>query len=702
MKKFLAICIVIFIVGVNVIGNIIENKSAPKDKTYFAKTKDKDIYIVKNNEWEKFDMVGVNINPTKPGVFPSENKVSEEDYLRWIKYIYDMGANCIKVSNLMSENFYNALDKFNKDKKEPIYLMQGIYFDETLLKNGQDPQGSKPSKIFKENIKLVIDSVHGNPYNFNKPDILQVYKTDISKYIIGYTMGIEFAKHDLIYTEIMNEDHQYDGNYLYTSDKGSSFESYMAKMGDYLATYEFDKYKKQSIISFIGSSSYHIASSTSNPINKNILKDNNEESNDTQIKDYLDVEDIKVKRKLKTGIVASYNIYPSYTELKEYQGNMEKYFKKIRNYHKVPVVIGEIGIPSSRSGGDFNKDINKGYITEKEQGQTLVDIYKAVKSSGIAGCFTFEFQDSWYASAWNTKNSKILDRSAYWSDAQTYSQSFGLMTFEPGKYKVTPYPDESLNDWNGEDIVNKNDNLSLSIKNDEKYLYFMIKSQNNLDLKKDDIYIDLDITPKSGTKKSTQYNLKFNTPVDFIIRLNDNDKSMVSVHEYYNRFDFYENKTLYEQRPDLIKHKSDMDYFSPIYIETRPKMYVEALGETQDKLTYETGKLIKGNTNPNSKDFNSVADYYIGKNYVEVRIPWGLLNFMDPSTKQIEDDFYKEFKTKPIMINNINVGVTLTEGEKTLNRLDGKDYNLDGWIFPKYKERLKQSYYIVKNELSKK
>ena len=699
MKKFLAICIVIFVVALFTIGNILSSKSAPKDGTYFTKTKGKDIYIVKNDKWEKLEIVGVGLDSTKPGAFPSENLVNEEDYLRWIKDIYDMGANCIKVSNLMGANFYKALDKFNKDKKNPIYLMQGIYFDEKLLKNGKDPQGSKASSAFKDNIKLVIDSVHGNPYNKEKPDILQVYKTDISKYVIGYSLGIQFAKHDLIYTEIMNNKKPYDGKYMYTDKNSSSFESYLAKMGDYAVDYEFSTYKKQSLISFIGTSAHHIASSVENPNKKNILssKDTNEE-----FKNFIDVEDIKAKRGLKTGIVASYNIYPSYTELKEYDGNIGRYFEDINKHYSIPVIIGEIGVPSSRSGGDFNENTDKGYITEQEQGKALVDIYKAVKKSKLAGCFIFEFQDSWYSSSWNTKDNKILDRSAYWSDAQTYSQSFGLMTFEPGRLKVTPYPDDKLDEWSEKNVISKDKDYSLSMQSDEKYLYFMIKSSDKTSLKKDDIYIDLDTTPKSGSKKSTQYGLQFDNPVDFIIKINDQGNSMVMAQEYYNGFDFYENKSLYEKRPDLIKHTPDMDYFSPIYIETRPKMFIKSQGETKEKVTYETGKLTKGNSNPESKDFNSAADYYMGNDYVEVRIPWALLNFMDPSTKQIADDFYENFKTKPMKINDINVGVTIKENEKVITRIKSTPYKLNGWSVPKYHERLKKSYYILKEELSKK
>ena len=75
---------------------------------------------------------------------------------------------------------------------------------------------------------------------------------------------------------------------------------------------------------------------------------------------------------------------------------------------------------------------------------------------------------------------------------------------------------------------------------------------------------------------------------------------------------------------------------------------------------------------------------------------------MDPSTKQIKDDFYKEFKTKPLQINEINVGCTIKENGSTIKRLKSESYDLDGWIMPKYHERLKQSYYILKEELNKK
>ena len=699
MKKFLIVATIIFIIIISNTNEFISDKFQTSD-SYFTKVIDKDIYIAKNNKWEKFYIKGINMNSTKPGVYSNDYNVTYEEYSRWISLIYNMGVNCIRVPNLMGHDFYKALEEFNRDNENPIYLMQGIYFDETYLQDGYDPQSINLKSVFKDNIKLIVDSIHGNNYNFDKADILKNYNTDVSEYVLGYTVGIEFEEDDLIYTEIMNEKKSYYGKYIYTDSDASSFESYLAQMGDYLADYEMKTYEKQRLISFIGSSSYHIVNSMENS-NSDYTISNLSKDKDVA-KKYVDIENIKYKKNLKTGIVASYNIFPAYSEIKQYYGNLKYYLETINNYHTVPVIISELGIPSSRVANSFTEGEEQQYINEEKQGELLVQAYRDIKTSNCAGGFIFEFQDSWSRSSWNTKESKLIDRSAYWSDAQTYSQNFGVMTFEPGEVKSTPYPDASIDEWDADSIVSEDENITLSMKSDEKYLYFMIKSLDRFDFEKDEIYIDLDVTPNSGVEQSSQFDLIFETPVDFIININGKENSRVYIHEYYNEFTFNKNKTLNKARPDLINYKYNMDEFSKILIEVSPKIYVENSNSFIEEVNYETGKLVHGNANPMSDYFNSVSDFYIGDNYIEIRIPWALLNFMDPSTKLIKDDFYKEFKTKPLQINEINVGCTIKENGSTIKRLKSESYDLDGWIMPKYHERLKQSYYILKEELNKK
>nr|WP_294571322.1 hypothetical protein [uncultured Romboutsia sp.] len=688
MKKFLVAATLVFIFAVGFLGDIVTNKITPQNNTYFVKTDKESIYISKDNKWQKFNIVGVNLNSIKPGNFSNDKVITEEEYLNWITIIDNMGANCIKVPDIMDNNFYNALYKFNEDKKDPIYVIQGIYFDEVDLKNGKDIQSEEIEEKFKKHIKLIIDSIHGNSFDLNEDIKNEYYNTDISDYLIGYTLGIEFARNDLIHTELINNKDSYNGKYFYTNNDASSFESYIAKMADYLVEYEYKQYKEQKLVGFIGSSNNYKELNSSN------------QNEDNSIKDYINPNNINSKGKLKTGIFASYNLYPSYTNMNENQDNIEEYVNELKNTHKIPIIIGEYGVPSSRNSADFNTDTNKGYINEQEQGEILVDTYRTINDANIAGSFIFELQDSWQRTSWNTKELKILDRAPYWSDAQDYSQNFGLIAFDPSQADSKLYPDEKIDEWKNKNIINKNEDISLSMRSDEKYLYFMLKSENTINLDKQDIYVYLDITPNSGSTKSSQLNLNFDKPVDFIIEIKDRENAKVLVHEYYNYFSLNQNKKEYQKRPDLISVQSDMDEFSPIYIETSPRMYVEDLKKIVESKKIETGKLVHGNSNPLNENYNSASDFYVGNDYIEIRVPWSLLNFMDPSTKQIMDDIYKYFSAKPMIINEINVGVTIKENEEIKEKLDSTKFKLNSWIKPNYHQRLKKSYYIIKDELN--
>ena len=685
MKKFLVAATLVFIFAVGFLGDIVTNKITPQNNTYFVKTDKESIYISKDNKWQKFNIVGVNLNSIKPGNFSNDKVITEEEYLNWITIIDNMGANCIKVPDIMDNNFYNALYKFNEDKKDPIYVIQGIYFDEVDLKNGKDIQSEEIEEKFKKHIKLIIDSIHGNSFDLNEDIKNEYYNTDISDYLIGYTLGIEFARNDLIHTELINNKDSYNGKYFYTNNDASSFESYIAKMADYLVEYEYKQYKEQKLVGFIGSSNNYKELNSSN------------QNEDNSIKDYINPNNINSKGKLKTGIFASYNLYPSYTNMNENQDNIEEYVNELKNTHKIPIIIGEYGVPSSRNSADFNTDTNKGYINEQEQGEILVDTYRTINDANIAGSFIFELQDSWQRTSWNTKELKILDRAPYWSDAQDYSQNFGLIAFDPSQADSKLYPDEKIDEWKNKNIINKNEDISLSMRSDEKYLYFMLKSENTINLDKQDIYVYLDITPNSGSTKSSQLNLNFDKPVDFIIEIKDRENAKVLVHEYYNYFSLNQNKKEYQKRPDLISVQSDMDEFSPIYIETSPRMYVEDLKKIVESKKIETGKLVHGNSNPLNENYNSASDFYVGNDYIEIRVPWSLLNFMDPSTKQIMDDIYKYFSAKPMIINEINVGVTIKENEEIKEKLDSTKFKLNSWIKPNYHQRMKKSYYIIKD-----
>ena len=76
---------------------------------------------------------------------------------------------------------------------------------------------------------------------------------------------------------------------------------------------------------------------------------------------------------------------------------------------------------------------------------------------------------------------------------------------------------------------------------------------------------------------------------------------------------------------------------------------------------------------------------------IEIRIPWGLLNFSDPSNMQIHDDYYKHYGVSNLKIDKMYLGVG--DGSK---KIVMQKMPLKGWKRNiTYHERLKESYYMV-------
>ena len=80
---------------------------------------------------------------------------------------------------------------------------------------------------------------------------------------------------------------------------------------------------------------------------------------------------------------------------------------------------------------------------------------------------------------------------------------------------------------------------------------------------------------------------------------------------------------------------------------------------------------------------------------MEIRLPWQLLNFANPSEMMIHDDYYEHYGVEYIQIDEMYVGVAA--GESAEYRIPMESFALEGWgTSVTYHERLKESYYIMK------
>ena len=681
---------------------------------YFAKTEDKNFYIDHGDGFEKFEIRGVNMGLGKPGHYATEMAITKEEYLRWFQQIKELGANVIRVYTLGGENFYEAFYEFNVDNPDPLYLIHGVWVDDYLINSVYSALDKEFYEPFIEDCKAIVDAIHGR-HKINAEDKLMpsFYCWDISPWVIGYILGIEWEDTLVVYTDRSFEQlPQFEGTYFYT-ENASNFEIFLANIGETVVKYETQKYGTQRLVAFSNwatTDPFEYPDVVANYFKK-IAK--------------IDVEHIKCTDKLLSGHFASYHIYPYYPDYYSFfpdheENTYSQYLTEIISHHTIPVVISEFGVSSARGMAAYDgHGRNQGGISETQQGQALVSMYQDIKEAGSAGAIVFTWQDEWFKRTWNTMSNTDLLSTPYWSDYQTNEQYFGLLSFDPGETESVCYVDGNRSDWFAEDLVIDHDNIRLSVKYDEKFIYFLVE-QSDFSISHDCLYISIDTTPKSGSRYAENFGIEMSEDADFIVEINGEYNSRIWVQERYDSIDsLYYDKITKDNIFSKTFPESDSTKFNQIFMLIQKNLYFRKLSAEADPSTdelipfqdydsmsslyyqimetYETGKLTYGNANPNGEDFNSLADFCAGVGFVEVKIPWALLNFADPSHMKIHDDYYECYGVEYLRVNSMMVGAG--DGSALINMAPVELEPLGKK--PTYHERLKESYYILKAEWTK-
>lgn len=657
----------------------------------------------------------MNLGSGEPGEWSTDFSIDKETYKRWFQYIKEMGANTIRVYTVQNDTFYNAFYEYNQENPDPLYMIHGVWVNDYVQNSHRDAYDRDFYDRFSRDCITMVDVIHGNK-KLSLGTMASAghgsYKKDVSPWVIGYILGVEWDDVTVAYTDESYKDQpgytSYEGEYLYTTEEASAFEALLCRVGDRVMSYETKRYKTQKLIAF---SNWPTTDPFDYPDDVKAL----------YMKcAYVDVEHIKTTDKVHTGQFASYHVYPYYpdylnwTQDWSFSGITDKnaflegeelntyraYLGMLTAHHTVPVVISEFGVSTGRGMAhrDLNTNRNQGNMSEKDQGQALVRCYEDIMAAGCAGSCVFSWQDEWFKRTWNTMYAVDLTRNPYWSDYQTNEQYFGLLSFDPGKTESVCYVDGDISEWAGEKTAAGTEELSVSMRYDERFVYFLIHKRN-LDFENDTIYIPLDTTPRSGSNYCENFGLKFDKAADFVLVINGKDNSRLMVQERYEvlRSTYSQNLDGFDTYlKDNVPDKSSAKFVNI-------DMILEIFNVTEEQRdsgqyhfgeqAFETGKLKYGNANPNSEDFDSLADFAQEGDYIEVKLPWQLLNFADPSKMEILDDYYDgNYGIKFINIDEMNVGIT--QGGDS--RCTLSPYELKGWGNQvTYHERLKSSYYIM-------
>ncbi len=133
---------------------------------------------------------------------------------------------------------------------------------------------------------------------------------------------------------------------------------------------------------------------------------------------------------------------------------------------------------------------------------------------------------------------------------------------------------------------------------------------------------------------------------------------------------------------------------------------------------FTMSRLTFGTLDRKSPDYHSLADFYYRDRAIELRIPWGLINITDPSSKQVlwKDRNGTIRSTKGVAVLALSYrpedgGVTAVPTGGRQNHTDAlpaglaapavRIYSWEGWQTPLYHTFLKESYYRYRQALQR-
>lgn len=488
-----------------------------------------------------------------------------------------------------------------------MYLLQGVTVNDYVGHSHRDAYDEDFLGTLLDDCKTTVDVIHGRRViSLGRGLGSGSYRKDISDWVLGYIVGMEWDTGVIAYTNLHSEaKNAYQGEYLYTSAEASPFEAFLAQVGDRMIAYESRQYGQQRLISF-----YNTAAT--DPFSYPELVARKEQKFAT-----LDVEQIQSTKKYRAGQFASYTVHlfsPDYLtemekaalcsegEIQNRMGvlelqlllrriaNMEappisaylpanwqsgdchypayfSYIKALNAYHTMPVVISEFGVTTGRGMEQAYEalGLNDGHTSEQRQGEVLANCYEDLKAAGSAGGCVFSWQDEWQKRNWNTIYATDTDNTAYWHDAQTRDQYFGLLAFDPGESRRCCVVDGNCAEWSAADQILERGGITLSAKYDEEYLYLRLH-KDDLALEQDVFYLPIDVTPKSGSTFASDQHVSFERGADFLLVLNGKENTRILVQKRYELLRAAYGEVFYSYNPYENQPDGADGEFQPIWL----------------------------------------------------------------------------------------------------------------------------------------
>lgn len=685
------------------------------------KTNGTQIEQFRSQQWQPYFAKGVNMGAAVPGHFPGELAITEDDYMRWFEMIQDMGANVIRVYTILQPEFYESLVRYNaKHQEQPLFFIQGVWSPEEELIEGKNAYDPVIKQRFEKEIREAVEAVYGNIELQAEPHSGKAsgnYLFNAGPYLMGWIIGTEWDPVMVDQTNKSNpEVTAYKGTHFQSRQGASPFEAWLAEMVDLTAVTEA-KHGWQHPIAF------------SNWVTTDPLEHPGEP---LVAEDMVSVDPTHIEAvDWDAGYFASYHVYPYYPDfftfdasfqtMKNDRGEIDSYktyLHKLKAYHnEMPIMITEFGVPASQGiahTGMLGR--NQGGHDDKTQGEMDAEMFRQIHQEGYSGAILFTWQDEWFKKTWNTMKYDIPDRRAYWYNTLTNESHFGLLGMYPGKDDVL-HIDGDDGDW---DKLAPKDKTRLDMQvegfdelwaaHDEGYLYVLAKLSEPFD-SSDNYYFGFDTMPGGNRHAPQLQGRTLDEGLETLLELGRGDAGRMMVASNYDVHTrmYGKEQQMLDVAPEELE--DDSGIFKPW------KLVVSYLLEPPDARAkhpftdIEVGEMLRGNSNPDDPNYHSKAMWQAKGQVLEIRIPWMLLGFSDPSSLQAisyEDTGTKSFASS--VVDGIRIMPWVARSDAKGSSSTGEApypvsqlplYTWSRWedVDVRYVERPKQSYGIMKQAM---
>jgi hypothetical protein len=636
---------------------------------------------------------GVNLGSTVPARQPGEVAATRADYDRWLGGVGDLGARVIRIYTILRPAFYDALDAYNAAHPErPLFFVQGVWIpEEEFLATGNayDPAVSRG---FESEIDDAVAVVHGDATLPERPGHASgTFRSDVSRWLLAFSIGVEWDPHAVASTDKLNAGTPaYKGRYFTAQAQATPMESWIASMLDHTATRDAGR-------------GWSRPFTFTNWLTLDPLDHRRWEPAASENLASVDATHIAATAAWPGGFFASYHAYPYYPDFMSLTPSYQSYKRPsdgkidpyagylhaLRAHHgDQAVAITEFGVPSSL-GTAHNGPLGRsqGDHSERETAEMNARMLEDIKEEGYAGGILFEWIDEWFKFTWNTVDLELpSDRRQLWRNDLTNEEFFGVVAAEPGTKPVVSL-DGKDDEWetNGSQVIAESRGPVREVRavKDEQFLYLRLRLDEDESWRQQPVTVGLDVRP--GANRGLPGHPGVFPEADVAVVVGPEDAELLQAAWWEpTRIRYGLGSGYIKVDPSEMKQGSGA-WVDPLQILNRPYT-IPATGDQHAVELHELGSLPIGNADPDSDDFDNRTLVAAGGKVIELRLPWALLGFSDPSSLALFDEHPKA-ATSTIKAERLGIAVSTDDA---LLRTSG--YAWEPWQTVTWHERRKVGF----------